>query len=333
MNLQSRIVSRLARAGRQAGVLPIRPAVLMYHRIATDRVDPWGLAVSAARLDEQLLWLTEHTKVLPLPEFARLHRASRLPARAVAITFDDGYACNATIAAPLLEAHRAPATIFLTTAPLSAGREFWWDDLQRIVFATTADRLDIRSGDRRMSVELGSPVGGGAEWLSGSAPGNRRQEAYMELWRAVRALEPADQTATLAELRAQAGIALEPRGSHRPMTMAELKTLSRSAVIDFGCHTATHPALTERSEAVQRTEIEQGRQACEDMIGRMPTTFAYPFGDHDPATVALVRAAGFAAACTTDPAAVTAGCDVLALPRLQVKDWSADRLARELRAL
>lgn len=334
LTLPSRIGSRLSRAGRRAGIVPARPAVLMYHRITADHVDPWGLAVSPTRFDEQLQWLTEQRTLLSLPEFARLHRSARLPARAVAITFDDGYACNATTAAPLLRAHGAPATIFLTTGPLSAGHELWWDDLQRMVFTATADRLDITvDDDRLLSVELGHPLGGRAAWPSGSLPANRRQEAFMELWRAVRSLDPPAQAAAMTELRAQTGCAVEPRESHRPMTMEELNALSRSPVIDFGCHTVTHPALPEQSEAVQRTEIEQGRQACEDMTGRLPTAFAYPFGDHDPTTVELVRAAGFEAACTTEPAAVAAGCNVLALPRLQVEDWPAQRLAQELRAL
>lgn len=324
---------RLARAGRQVEVLPMRPAVLMYHRIATDPVDPWGLAVTPSRFNEQLQWLKEHRTVLPLPEFARLLRSSSLSARAVAITFDDGYACNATTAAPLLEAHRVPATIFVTTGPIIAGEEFWWDDLQRIVFGASTERLNLTVDVPHLSVELGGPLGGDAAWLSGSAPGNTRQQAFMELWLAVRCLEPPAQAAALAELRDQAGMPVEPRESHRPMTVEQLKKLSRSNFVDVGCHTRTHPALTERPEAVQRAEIAGGRQACANLTGRLPSTFAYPFGDYDPATVELVREAGFEAGCTTDSAAVTPGCDLLALPRLQVEDWSADELARKLRAL
>ena len=305
----------------------------MYHRVATEVVDPWGLAVSPARFDEQLRWLTEHRQVLPLPEFARLHRESRLGARAVAITFDDGYACNATTAAPLLHAHQAPATVFIATGPLATGQEFWWDDLQRIVFDASVPRLDLTLADEPMSVELGDACVGDLCWRPGSPPGSARQHAFLRLWRALRSLEPPAQAVALTELRAQSGVDVMPRESHRPMTPAELWSLSRSEVVEIGCHTVTHPALTERSKLVQQAEIGEGRLACADMIGRMPTTFAYPFGDYDPQTVGLVREAGFEAACTTDPEAVTPSRDVLALPRLQVLDWSSDELGRRLRAL
>jgi peptidoglycan/xylan/chitin deacetylase (PgdA/CDA1 family) len=93
----------------------------------------------------------------------------------------------------------------------------------------------------------------------------------------------------------------------------------------------THPVLVERSEDDQWAEIEGGRRSCELLTGRPPTSFAYPYGDHDPVAIELVRKAGFDVACTTVSAPIRPQSDVLALPRLQVEDWSADELRRALR--
>jgi peptidoglycan/xylan/chitin deacetylase (PgdA/CDA1 family) len=327
------VTRRLVRAGRQARVFPLRPAVLMYHRIALERVDPWGLAVSPARFDEQVQWLRQHRTILPLTEFARLQQEARLPARAVAITFDDGYACNATTAAPILEAHEAPATFFVTPGPVTAGREFWWDELQRIVLDSSVERIELTMEPGSLSIELGERSSGSMGWRPWSAPSGRRQQAYMKLWHAVRALEPRAQAAALKDLRAQAGIPLVPRESHRPMTLEELRALSESDVVDLGSHTMTHPSLPMQPQSVQRAEIADGREACAKIIGQLPATFAYPFGDYDSSVVDLVRNAGFEAACTTDESGLTPYCDVLALPRLQVMDWSANEFARRLRVL
>jgi peptidoglycan/xylan/chitin deacetylase (PgdA/CDA1 family) len=324
---------RLGRAGRRACVLRVRPAVLMYHRIATERVDPWGLAVSPAQFDEQVQWLSHHRTLLPLTEFARLQQEARLPARAVAITVDDGYACNAMTAAPILEAHQAPATFFVTTGPVSAGHEFWWDELQRIVLDSSVERIELTMEPRNLLIELGERSSGTVGWRPGSPPSGRRQQAYMELWHAVRPLEPRSQAAALTELRLQAGIPFAPRDSHRPMTLDELRAVSRSDVVDLGCHTLTHPSLPLQAPSVQRAEIGDGREVCAEITGRLPATFAYPFGDYDSSVVDLVRDAKYEAACTTDETGVTANCDVLALPRLHVMDWPADQLARRLRGL
>jgi len=54
-----------------------------------------------------------------------LFAASPLPRKPVCITFDDGYACVAQHAAPVLAALGWPATVFVPTA--HAGRENAWD--------------------------------------------------------------------------------------------------------------------------------------------------------------------------------------------------------------
>src|SRR5262249_46329354 len=69
---------------------------------------------------------------LPLGEFVDLLDRGDLPADAVAITCDDGYANNLLIAKPVLDRFAVPATIFLATGSLGAD-EFWWDHLESIV--------------------------------------------------------------------------------------------------------------------------------------------------------------------------------------------------------
>lgn len=323
----------IARAGRRARVLGSRPAVLMYHRIATEPVDPWGIAVSPARFDEQVQWLSRHRTILPLVEFARMQQEALLPARAVAITVDDGYACNATTAAPILDAHSAAATFFVTTEPVAAGHEFWWDELQRTVLHSSAEVLELTMEPRNLVLDLGRASVDMEVWPPGTAPSSRRQQAYMELWHALHALNPTSQADALRQLRAQTGVPIAPRESHRPITLDELRALSESDVVDLGCHTMTHPSLPLQTPQVQQAEIAGGRQACAKLIGRLPTTFAYPFGEYDASIVDLVRSAGYDAACATQEIGVTRKSDPLALPRLQVMDWSATQLARRLQVL
>jgi peptidoglycan/xylan/chitin deacetylase (PgdA/CDA1 family) len=74
--------------------------------------DPFNLVVTPEEFECQLIKLRTKT-VLPLRVFARLHVEKKLPRHAVAITFDDGYACNALTAAPMLERFGYPATFFI----------------------------------------------------------------------------------------------------------------------------------------------------------------------------------------------------------------------------
>jgi peptidoglycan/xylan/chitin deacetylase (PgdA/CDA1 family) len=332
---QPAVTATLVRCARAAArrARPVRPAILMYHRVAEETADPWGLAVSPQHFDEQLAWLARHRVVMPLAELAERHRDGRLPRRAVAITFDDGYACNATRAVPALARHGLPATFFLATRPIDRGREFWWDDLQRMVFGAGAEQLRVRLGDRELDVAIGPRDDAAWQWKPWAPPSGPRQTGFLALWRELRLLTPDEQDAALHDLRRQTTTPVTPRSEHRPMTPAEVRTIAATHGIDIGGHTLTHPSLHHWPSAEQQAEIEGGRDACAALTGRAPVVFAYPYGDFDARSVDAARAAGFRAACTTVGAAVTRDSDSLMLPRMTVGDWGADRLARTLRTL
>jgi hypothetical protein len=70
--------------------------------------------------------------------------ARSLPARAVCVTFDDGYADNAEVALPILRKHRVPATFFIATGYLDGGRMFN-DTVTESIRAISTPTLDLAS--------------------------------------------------------------------------------------------------------------------------------------------------------------------------------------------
>ena len=132
-----------------------RPLILMYHRIADDPIDNWGLAVSPARFEEQLDVLRRSRRPLPLEDFVGRLTAGTLPSDAVAVTFDDGYVDNLVAGKPRLEAADIPATVFLATGYLDRPGEFWWDELSRLVLAGHGpENFELEIGEKVMRVDL-----------------------------------------------------------------------------------------------------------------------------------------------------------------------------------
>lgn len=302
-----------------------RPAILMFHRVADESFDPWGLAVAPERFARQMRWLARNREVLPLVDFAHLHQQQSLPANAIALTFDDGYACNAAAAVPVLGKLGIPATIFIAVEPIERAREFWWDELERIVLGHRAESLRL-DGE---PVHLGEQSAEDRSWRPGAPPRTPRQRAFQALRSRLRAKPLPALQAAMDQLREQAGTDGAIRASHRPLTAQEVRSI-RSPAIEFGSHTLTHASLPLLATAEKANEIQASIERCQTLTGQRPRSFAYPFGDYDEESEGLVRAAGFACGCTTEQSPVRAGANRFALPRLAVGNWSPGQLKRAL---
>ena len=178
--------------------------VLMYHRVAECDIDPWNLCVSPQRFTEQLEALKREYRILPLQELFRTGARQK----AVAITFDDGYADNLHAAAPILERHRAPACFFLTSGALDMAREFWWDELERLLLCEAAlpPKIGVSVGSRRLfepgraaepALDLRGQIRATPPWKAGP---NTRLGFFYAVWQALRVLDDDARRTALGEI-------------------------------------------------------------------------------------------------------------------------------------
>ncbi len=95
-------------------------SILMYHSAVTDSdgTDNIGATVSRGHFQAQMSYLVDNGyDVMSLEDgVAALRVEKRLSAKAVCITFDDGYADNYTNAYPVLKRLNLPATIFVVSS-------------------------------------------------------------------------------------------------------------------------------------------------------------------------------------------------------------------------
>ena len=85
----------------------------------------------------------------------------------------------------------------------------------------------------------------------------------------------------------------------------EVRTLLATGRWELGGHTTTHANLSKLSTEEARREISDARSDHEERFGRIPPTFAYPFGIYQPDHCKLVEEAGYIAAVTTHPAVMS----------------------------
>jgi peptidoglycan/xylan/chitin deacetylase (PgdA/CDA1 family) len=294
------------RIGRRVVGRPILGrSILVYHRVAKDDFDPWQITVSPDEFERQLVKLRSKL-VLPLREFVHLHVGNKLPRNAVAITFDDGYACNALTAAPMLESFGYSATFFVVSDAIQQPQEFWWDQLGYLFHAP--------GFDYEAAMNVVAPSLKEAHNRATRRNGDFHSR-FITLWRLLRELPPESRWQSLRFIRDRMGIEGNMRSTHRPMTVAELQALAGNSLFEVGGHTATHPSLPLLDPSEQEREIARSRRVLESILGQRLHSFAYPYGDCAPATVDIVRRAGFECAVTNVYRRVRARDDRFELPR------------------
>jgi peptidoglycan/xylan/chitin deacetylase (PgdA/CDA1 family) len=312
-----------------------RPVILMYHRIADPPYDPWGLAVTPERFADQLKALNSLRKPLSMDVLVDELERGCLDRSAIAITFDDGYLDNLTSARPLLEEAHVPASVFLATSRMGTTEPFWWDDLaQMCLGGTRAVESEIEIAGRCFALKLppqaASPK---SAWRWNSTPRTVREQVYLELWATLQSLEDNVRVAALDTLRrCFGGSWYAPSGV--PMRRDDVTQLINGGLITIGSHGHSHRPLTAVPPTERQAEIELSRHACEDLTRGAVNGFAYPHGDRDSETMAMVRKAGFKWAVSTCPAAIDiARYNVLDLPRMQVLNWTGSEVIEAISVL
>lgn len=255
----------------------------------------------------RLRLLRKHFHVLPLAEALTRLRDGTLPAKAVTITFDDGYRDNATVVLPLLREQGLQATFFIASGYLNNGR-MWNDSLIEIVRRWPGEMLDF------------SPLDLGA--IDVRTLEARRHALGLLLMR-LKELDPVLRAEFLQDLERRLPGSLP---TDLMMTDDQVRALHRAGM-EIGCHTRTHPILKRISLEEANADIVNGRDDLQRIIDAPVRFFAFPNGiphyDYDVQHVNLVRSLGFKAAFSTSWGVATHDSDFFQLPRFTPWDKSA----------
>src|SRR5437764_5298690 len=201
------------------------PVILMYHRVAYVRHDPWALAVEPERFEEQIAYVTQHRTPMSVEELVERLRSKTLPANAVAVTFDDGYRDNLVNAKPVLARNGIPATLFLATGFLNQDTPFWWDELATMILASTEPVHEQHIlADETVNLDWGTPERSdiAGEWRAWNEPRTLRQRAYLAIWRRLRLARAEQRGLAMNTLRQRFGSATDSLS--RPLNSNEVHT-------------------------------------------------------------------------------------------------------------
>lgn len=290
------------------------PVILLYHRVAAEATDPFGLCVSPANFAAQLEVLSSEHEPVSLPELVARLRAGEATRREVAVTFDDGYRDNLDVALPLLRRHGVPATFFIASGQ-ARERGFWWDALELALLhnASLPSRISVSLGSRSEAFDCTNPL-----------------RAFHGLHARLMVLPAGPRQEALRAVIEACGLAPDRDAAERVLSPSQVKAIADVPRMEIGAHSVTHSLLTRLSTAERREEIRRSRSDLEALVGRPVRGFAYPYGYFDTATIDDAREEGVEYACTCVPGRVGPRADSLRLPRIEAADCGADEFRRAL---
>jgi peptidoglycan/xylan/chitin deacetylase (PgdA/CDA1 family) len=284
----------------------------MYHSVLDDPVecaDSVGLesihATDSFRKQMELLARGYSPVTI---EDIRLFLAGKktLPQKSVAVTFDDGYADNAEVAAPVLNRLGIPGSFYLTVESVETGLSPWFCQL-RHAFTTTKKRSWVDPTGRTWHLDDGTE----RKSAFGVAAGHVTRFVASEQQQTLQAIERYLDTEPLVPKK------------RLMMTWEQARRLCREGHV-VGSHSLTHPNMAHIANDDLNHELRESKRKIADQLAMPVTHFSYPaaalavsWTEH---TVAASAQVGYQTAVTTTCGVVSGGDNPLCLCRIGAPD-------------
>ncbi|MAJ61626.1 MAG: hypothetical protein CBC48_17790 [bacterium TMED88] len=291
--------------------------ILMYHRIdpassSQAHVPPaYGVerGVTADVFERQIRFMLKHFEPRHLTRL--FSEGSRVPG--FTVTFDDGYADNLHLAAPILSRLKVPAGIFLNSEFVGTDRRFWWETLGSLIRETDATHIDADL------VGEFNPSNGESDEALPLSSASEREYAHWTISQMLMHMHDSDISAALHKIAH--ALSVPPRFEDRDWPLLDWDQVRQLAASGFevGAHGANHANLGLSNPSQARAEVLRSVSGIEGQLQDEVQTFAYPYGGEahrSQAALDAVREAGCRWAFTTEPRAATLGDAPLTLPRV-----------------
>jgi peptidoglycan/xylan/chitin deacetylase (PgdA/CDA1 family) len=248
--------------------------ILLYHRI-TDKGSKYhnqGRAMHhhIKHLERELAYLKKNYQILTLDEVIQGFK-SRVGFRSpsVAITFDDGYLDNYTLAYPVLKKHGVPATIYLTTDFIGTSQRIWTDQIEFMLLGSGKEQFNLPRlfGDRELRIRTKK----------------EKEHVSNEITEALKKRPDAERTEIMYELFKTLEMKGNPGRNCEERIMLnwdEVKEMANDGFV-IGSHSHTHPILSRMPIQKAKDEILQSKKIIEGTLGIKVEHFAFPNGKED----------------------------------------------------
>lgn len=234
--------------------------------------------IDASEFEKIIIYLKKNFNVVPLKEIFEIYRTKKVTSkRTIALTFDDGYINNFTVALPILKKHNVPATFYLISEGLVNKDFYVWPDVIDLIQKNSKEDLVLSFGTFKFPnfycEELKLSL---VDLMKKSA---EKREAYLN------------------EIKTKYPVYLTDAAKFpeliKLITKEEIASYKNETIIEYGSHTHLHYNLEHLNESTSYEEVNRSKQLIEDSIGKPIISLAFPDGSYNASTIANCKKAGY----------------------------------------
>jgi peptidoglycan/xylan/chitin deacetylase (PgdA/CDA1 family) len=261
--------------------------VLMFHRVLPEAVqdssqsDPlW--TISTRLFDDIVKFTKRHYHLVRLEDVVSATvRGTRLPPRALLLSFDDGWRDNLCYALPILNRHGVSAALFVSSDAIEGEQICWWQDV--VLWSLRTGRIHAAELLREVSA------------MTGTETAAEGPENELGILVRLNALEPAIRDAVLEPLTKQLQALQEGR---QMLDASSLRALA-AAGVGIGSHGAAHLPLTELADPAG--DLEKAQRRIGAVIDNSEIlSLSFPHGRYDGHVLHCARTLGYVLQFTSE---------------------------------
>lgn len=270
--------------------------ILTYHRVVDPSDVPYhlqpGMYVTPQTFRMQMRQLAKNWNVVPLKELTQsIIGGALVPKRTVAVTFDDGWIDNFTVALPILKETKVPASIFIATGYIGTGDLFWTDKIQIAAGQLTRSSQLPQARTSILGQLSGEPLLAGIAQLllenTGISLSDRIELAITK----IKELQLGQRVQLVDTVWRGAREFVDIRIPRQFMSWDEVRALA-AAGIEIGSHTHKHFNSTLLSSDQFRDELRNSYTELRRNQLKPLDIFCFPGGYHTAANLAVLKEEG-----------------------------------------
>lgn len=248
--------------------------VLLYHGVtgsSSEGIENYsGKHIRREAFAEQMLFVSRHCHVLSMQEVTEHYKKRKaFPDNAVAVTFDDGFQNNYSVAAPILADLSIPAIFYVSTGFISTDRMFWVDIVEDCINRCRKEHITIVLGGGNNKFSLSTDI---------------LKTAAVEAIKIYCKGCPDDEKEHIVEsLIESSGVspACSAAANYRKMTWEEVTELDADSFFTIGSHSVNHVILSLLSTSEMHREVSESIAVLEKRLGHPVEHFSYPEGQQN----------------------------------------------------